>query len=387
MLCEIGIQSSKERISSTYTMPLKLAPGPNGITNIVIPVRLVPTRKAPSTPNALDDFEKIIADTNNTSYTRSFGIDKSLFPEEITTFDAIEKYLPVCIGDDYVKIITPDYLRILFNKYDPIFKKPTDTTLESDITSAQALYNQIVSELKTVIKESIKKYTIKTNYSGDSELLDIIGITETNIAVKNELANNTTATISIDSIPSVDEYYETLQMDDRINSDIELLIVYLAKLSELSAYFSKNENSYRSFIGDMIVRMHGNWKIVNYPRSIINYSAFGFCINGYPYSTKSKEIYSINNILHYHNKLDYYMVYENNVSAVLKFLADIDFSEDENTTAFNKQIEILKNAFGMLLGLLCLKGERKGFKSLKDGTFESDVVKRDPLRTSRREDL
>lgn len=329
--------------------------------------------------NYLDRFsdeEKKSLFKNTIQNSYEFKIDEINLPESATTYDTLIKFLRVCIGSDYIKIIGKETINYFENLYNPIFEKPTNLSTE-EISSNIELFKNTSLELSETLNLISKKY--KALYNSDYKSNNVNGYNITDL-------NNKTSTIKIDKIEDTISYYDKNHMIDKINSDIMTILTFLAYMSELSSNFNKTSNPYRNAVIKIINNMRGNYSITNYYRDIINHSVFNLAISGYPYNTKSRMIYSVNKICNTDNKLKYLQTTLSNIESLTKSFTDFEYFE--NTVDFSDiviQEKNLTNAFAILCNLIALKAELTSYERIFELSFMSDSnVKRDPLRTTPR---
>ena len=160
-----------------------------------------------------------------------------------------------------------------------------------------------------------------------------------------------------------------------VDIEINTLLQYLAILSQISAYIDKNENQYRSFISSMIVNMHGNCDITNYTRSIINHSIFKWVIPEYP----SKDSFSIC-ISDIRTKIKT----EHLIGSILNIESFVRCMDKMLTNQTCSNIEqTLKHTLATICCLIGIKAELISYEKVSSGKFRDEVVRRDPLRTTR----
>lgn len=330
--------------------------------------------------NYLDRFsdeEKKSLFKNTIKNSSEFKIDEINLPESATTYDTLMKFLRVCIGSDYIKILGEDMIDYFTNLYNPIFKKPTDLTSE-EITANIELFKNTSLELSETINLISKKYKALYN-SEDYKSTDLNGYNIQDF-------NDNTSIIKIDKIEDTISYYNKNNMVDKINSDIMTMLIFLAYMSELSSNFNKTANPYRNAVIKVINNMRGNYTITNYYRDIIHHSVFKLAIDGFPFNTKSKMVYTVNKISNIDNKLKYLQTTLSNIEALTK--AFVDFNYFENTVDFSNiviQEKLIINAYAILCDLIALKAELTSYDRIFELSFMSDSnVKRDPLRTTPR---
>lgn len=358
------------------TVELESLARPNDPFTIILPGQYRITNKISNYIDTLLgnslDFKDLFSNTENNQYN-SFGFDVDSLPECVTTYDAIRKFIKVLVGMDYVKIIGEDWFKNLINKYNPEFTKPDDSVDETIITDNQENFKSIACELDRTLTYILKKYTVLVN--GNEEIKNVL-CKHITTEIEDKLLSHVDgkAYIEYDDFPSI---LELLRQYDFSIIDIEIntLLQYLAILSQVSAYIDKNENQYRSFITSMIVNMHGNYDIVNYTRSIINHSIFKWVIPGYP----SKDNFSIcisdiRSKIKTEHLVGSMLNIESFVRCMDKMLTNQNCSNIEQT---------LKHTLATICCLIGIKAELIFYERISSGKFSDEVVRRDPLRTTR----
>lgn len=358
------------------TVELESLARPNDPFTIILPGQYRITNKISNYIDTLLgndlDFKDLFSNTED-NQDNSFGFDVDSLPECVTTYDAIRKFLKVLIGMDYVKILGEDWFSNLINKYNPEFTKPDDSVDESVITNNQENFKSITFELDRTLTYILKKYTVLVN--GNEEIKNVL-CKHITTEIEDKLSSNVDgkAYIEYDDFPSI---LELLRQYDFSLIDIEIntLLQYLAILSQMSAYIDKNENPYRSFITSMIVNMHGNYDIVNYTRSIINHSIFKWIIPEYP----SKDNFSIcisdiKSKIKTDHLIGSILNIESFVRCMDKMLTNQTCSNIEQT---------LKHTLATVCCLMSIKAELISYERISSGKFSDEVVRRDPLITTR----
>ena len=374
-MSNLAIQVVKD--GNVKTVELESLAHPNDPFTIILPGQYRITNK---TSNYIDEllgnnlnFKDLFSNTEN-NQDNSFGFDIDSLPECVTTYDAIRKFLKVLVSMDYVKIIGEDWFNNLINKYNPVFIKPDNSVDENVITTNQENFKSIAYELDKTLTYILKKYTVLVN--GNEEIKNVL-CKHITVEIEDKLLSSVDgkAYIEYDDFPSILELLRQYNFNSLVDIEINTLLQYLAILSQISAYIDKNENQYRSFISSMIVNMHGNYDITNYTRSIINHSIFKWVIPEYPSKdnfstcisdirTKIKTEHLIGSILNI----------ESFVRCMDKMLTNQTCSNIEQT---------LKHTLATICCLIGIKAELISYEKISSGKFSDEVVRRDPLRTTR----
>lgn len=305
---------------------------------------------------------------DKTSEVKSFQSISNFFNNDFTTFKTVKLFLPISISEDYRRILPENFLEDIFANCSDKFVTDKSLSDEQKVLK-QEDYHSKIKLFRNKLINLLKPYTVLNKYDNTID----IGIRKESFNIVNCLAikNNkdiltdkdidrhfpASETIEYVSIPSIKEYINKHNLLKKAKSDIEDILFQLSELSELSAYLPQSINTYRQFAIKIITKMYGNCEQL-YPRSIINYSAFQFCLKDYPFNTKSGRVYSVSNITSsVKNKFEIIDTFYKNIDAVLTFLSDIEFNE---YTEYNSELietETLINAYGICIALCALISE------------------------------
>ena len=324
---------------------------------------------------------------NKTSEVKSFQAISEFFNNDFTTFKTVKVFLPISISEDYRRILPKNFLENIFASCNNKFG--TDKTLtEEQKEQKREDYHNKIKLFRNKLINLLKPYTVLNKYDNTVD----IGIKKESFSIVNYLAiknnkdiltkNDTdrhfpvNETIEYVSIPSIKEYINKHNLLKKAASDIEDILFQLSELSELSAYLPQSTNTYREFAIKIITKMYGNCEQL-YPRSIINYSAFQFCLDNYPFETKSGKVYSISNVsTSVKNKFEIIDIFYKNIDAVLNFLADLEFKEYDNYPLETVEVNTLKNAYGICIGLCALIGEHYYYNKTIMSSLDSCILDR-----------
>ena len=281
----------------------------------------------------------------------------------LSTFKVIEMFLPTCIGFEYIPVLPKDYLSDIFKRCDD--KREFDETVmsEDDKNYYKCEFSNKIVELNKALYYMLDPY-IDIVYSdkGDIEKraeVKTIRYTITPDENNSNLIRSSDITYKI--FPSISEYIERNNLATKALKDVEYLLNEIADISKLSVFVSPEENSYIRFAYRIIRKMKANYT-AKYRRSIVNYSAFGFSAEGYPYNTISKNVYSISDVpSDARNKFVLHDLYNKNEEAVLRFLNDLSFDEKlcgVELDQVNFETKVLCNAYGTIIALISLYAEK-----------------------------
>lgn len=322
---------------------------------------------------------------NVTNDVKSFEFKEYYLRNDLTTFYSIRKFLPISISEDYRRLLPSNFFENVFSSCKEDFS--VDKTLsdkEKDIKREE--YFRTITVLSNRLNEILRPYLALIK--NDNKLTK--GITQT-FTINNCLVDKNnpdiltdkdtdkhypaTSEISYISFPSLRNELRNQKFTELAQSNIRELVNILCVLSNLSAYLFTSENSYRNFVSDIIVSMSGNTNQL-FPRSIINYTAFQFCVKGYPYETPSERVYSISNIgLSIKNKFDLIDVYYKNIDAIFNFFNDLDINEKENDEDNSEyEIRTLKNAYGTCIALCALIGEETYYDKVVSSSLDGSIL-------------
>ena len=290
--------------------------------------------------------------------------------ENYDYFKVIKTFLPIVISEDYRRKIPLNFFEEIFSSCpDELIEIPDDIT-EEELIDKRKKYLDEIESLNGKLKDIINNYA-GLYWSNKNNVFP-----KSKIITRNELPEHTEeyGEIIYDEITSVTERIKDQHLVLNARDYITIILYKLNDLSKLCNYFDKENNSYRKFASDIITRMYGN---VNqrYPRSIINYTAFQFCLDGYPYNTKSERIYSISNITNKtKNKFELIEIFDKNIEAVINFLHDLEWSEKNSDNTFDFELETLKNAFGTCIALCAFIGEQECYRETLTNSLDGSLI-------------
>ena len=319
-----------------------------------------------------------------TEETKSFQLQEYYYNDDLTTFKTIKTFLPIAISEDYKRNLPDDFFENIFSQCDDNFV--VDNSLsDEDILQNRNCYSKDIESLCSVLKKIIKPYVAIAWTDKDFNKFEkhefVINnnlVPKNNPDVGTERAGDLHYPVKdkmiYDEIPSVTDRIKSQKLVLKAREDIETILFALSKLSNLSAYSSKNNNSYRIFTSDIITKMYGNINQL-YPRSIVNYSAFQFCIKDYPFDTKSGRIYSISNVTSsVKNKFELIDVFYKNLDAIISFLNDLEWLEKTDDNVLKYETQVLKNAYGICIGLCAFIGEEEYYRKILTTSLDGNLL-------------
>jgi hypothetical protein len=298
-------------------------------------------------------------------------------PEEMIGFNTITDYLPVSIGL-YNKFLPVDYFKYLFKKCKSMSEEdapPKDEILSAykykyKINELRSFINIIISRYKQQVKETdILEDKDNTSFLKE-ERHDIIDKLITMGDIINDSEEQQTSVIKYLTTHPHPKYTEKNFIINHIDKDVTDLIT---RLYTLSLYSQSNDkkyfDSFKLFCQNIIVHMRANPN-VQYPKSIINYTCFMYNVDGYPFLTPSKRIYSINNYInHLDNKFQNVIIYMKNTDALISYLYDIRFKTNEEINSILKREWILRTAYCLCLALLAYRSEFIEYQTITTNLF------------------
>ena len=318
-----------------------------------------------------------------TEEVKNFQFQELYYNNDITNFKTVKTFLPIMISEDYNRKMPIDFFDDIFShctKSFEIDKTLSDSEKEQKCIEYSKEIEDFNSELRKMLlpytsltwsnsKTEFEKHAIKTRNELVDKINPLVG-TEQNPTTHYPV----NAELIYDDIPSVTSRIINQKLVVRAKNDITTILYKLSDLSDLSAYLTNSQNTYRTFTSDIITKMFGN---VNqrYPRSIINYSAFQFCIKGYPYETKSERVYSISNVTsNIKNKYELVEIFNKNIDAIINFLHDLEWSEKTAENYIDYEIETLKNAYGICIALCAFIGEQECYKEILTNSLDGSLI-------------
>lgn len=294
----------------------------------------------------------------------------------LSTFKVIEMFLQTCIGFDYVRVLPKDYLSNIFRKCDD--KREFDITRmdDDDKNYYRCEFSNKITELNRALYYMLDQYTdIIFSDKGDIDRRAEVKTKRYTITSTDEGNSNLIRSpdITYKIFPSIKEYIERNDLATKALKDVEYLLNELADISKLGIFVDVEENSYMRFTYRIIRKMKANYTAA-YPRSIINYSAFEFSAEGYPYNTISKNIYSVSDSpSDIKNKFVLHDLYNKNVDAILRFLNDLSFDDKlcgVPLDRVNFETKVLCNVYGSIIALLSLYAE----KTMNDNLLNNSLM-------------
>lgn len=331
---------------------------------------------------------------NVTNDVKSFEFKEYYLRNDITTFSSVKKFLPISISEDYRRLLPNNFFDEIFSTCKDNFSENNNSLSYEEKESKRQEYFQSISDLSKCLSAIIKPYVslIKSDKSVQKGTIETFIINNCLVDKNNKdiLTDKDTdrhypaeSKISYISFHSLRNEIKSNNFVDLALKNVKDLIVKLCELSNLSAYLTVSENSFRSFVSDIITSMSGNTNQL-FPRSIINYTAFQFCIKGYPYETPSERIYSVSNVnLSIKNKFDLIDVFYKNLDAIFNFFDDININDKEvNENNKDFEIRILKNAYGTCIILCALIGEMNFYDRIISSSLDGSILNNHSLMNS-----
>jgi hypothetical protein len=292
-------------------------------------------------------------------------------PDNLIGFKTIVDYLPISIGL-YHQFLPSDYFPDVFKQCKNYFtsKPEASANLASD-------YQMLLGNLRLLIDETV------TRYKGQVKEIDMLNDQDSFFKEERHYIIDNLKKLG-DADPE-DEDVQTFVVKylttyphpnltekkaliEHIDSDVFVLLSRLYEISEYAALFDPSEcNSFKRFCENIIIHMRAN-RAEKYPKSIVNYSCFMYSIKNYPYCTPTKRIYSINNYSNTSgNKFHNVIIYMKNTDALISYLYDIRFKNNEG--AFIKEEWILRLAYCLCIALLAYRSEYVEYQAVSQNLF------------------
>lgn len=292
----------------------------------------------------------------------------------LSSFRVVADFLPVAISNDYIEALPDKFLSKLFA--DITRKSVIDFSHlpNSDRETLAKDYSKRIDNLNKslyAINRFYTKYTISEDpkrieeYAkyriidsrSMAELLNCVCCSPILVKLKGD---QLAADIDFPKFPTVDEFVKYERFADHALQDVEYILSELGGCAKICTILRDSENSFLKFGNDLYNYMHGNIKSV-FKRDIINYTAFKYAVNGYPYRTISRRLYSVRNVEGVQNKFVLHDLYTNNVKSILTGLSDMTFGR----TTIKGQVldqdmyesKVLMNAYATCILLIALHGE------------------------------
>jgi len=318
-----------------------------------------------------------------TEEVKNFQFQELYYNNDVTNFKTVKTFLPIMISEDYHRKIPLDFFNDIFSQCTTKFeidKSLTEDERDKKCEEYSKEVEDLCVELKKIIlpyislawsneKTKFEKHSIKTR----NDLIDKINpfVGTLNNPTSHYPVN---ANLVYDEIPSVTGRIKSQKLVVKAKNDIAEILYKLSDLSDLSAYLSNSQNTYRAFTSDIITKMYGNVNQL-YPRSIVNYTAFQFCLKGYPYETKSERVYSISNVTpNIKNKYELLEIFMKNIDAIISFLHDLEWTEKNEENYLEFEVETLKNAFGICIALCAFIGEQECYRETLTNSLDGALI-------------
>lgn len=280
----------------------------------------------------------------------------------VSSFETIKLFFPQAIGAEYFKALPNNYFHDIFKRIEDRKEYDLCRMSEDDINYYRCEFSNEIVKLNRSIYYMIKKYTSIIS-SPDPDDINSTKITKKAFRIFSNLPadDDETAMLMYCDFPSIDEYYERNNLFSKTLEDVESIMNSLSNIALLSRCVTHdNENSYLEFVYNIFEHMHGNPKAI-FTRGIVNYTAFKFCAEGYPYNTLSERIYSVSDIPEIRNKNSLYKYYLKNLEALVNFLNDLSFSDcscGQKLSENEFEVKALKNAYGVMIALVAMYAEK-----------------------------
>lgn len=281
----------------------------------------------------------------------------------VSSFETIKLFFPQAIGIEYFKALPNNYFHDVFKRIDEKKEYDLCSMSEDDLNYHRCEFSNKIIKLNRSIYYMIRKYITVISSPDPEEINSSYKIIRKAYRVFSNLPadDSETADIEYTYFPTIEEYYENNKLFSKLLEDVEYIMDELSDIALLSRFVKfDNENSYLKFIYDIFKHMHGNPKAI-FKRGIVNYTAFEFCVNGYPYNTPSERIYNVSDIPDIRNKTSLYKYYSKNLDALVTFLNDLSFSDrccGQKLSETDFEVKALKNAYGVMIALIALYAEK-----------------------------
>ncbi|MDR1202710.1 MAG: hypothetical protein LBL58_13940 [Tannerellaceae bacterium] len=297
-----------------------------------------------------------------------------LIPEELIGFNTITSYLPVGIGL-YNKFLPADYFKYLFKKCKSLSteEKPPQNEIFSAYKNKVYELTSFINSIISRYKQQVKETDILGNKDNDSflkeERHDILDRLIMSGDIDGDSEEQQTFVIKYLTTHPHPEYTDKNFIIEHIDKDVCDLVTRLYEISQFSPNEEKKHfDSFKLFCQNIIVHMRAN-HLVQYPKSIINYTCFMYDIEGYPYLTPSRRIYSINNYCNaIDNKFSNVIIYMKNTDALISYLYDITFKGDDVDPILRREW-ILRTAYCLCLALLAYRSEFVEYQTVTHNLF------------------
>lgn len=327
---------------------------------------------------SIHNIQRTVDKTNKVG---SFEFNINELQDDLMNFDTLSKIMQIVISDDYNRFLPKDFWKNNFANCN--FEYSCNPNLSTDeILKKQNDYSKDVESLRIRLGEIIKPYTFFTNHDQSLQKQETIKVNNYLVSKSDGIGSDSDTDrhfpISVDltytDFLSVRKHIQKLDLISLAEEDIKLILKLLSNISAESAYLTSATNSFKSFLTDLIFKIYGNVSKV-YPKSIINYAVFQFCLDKYPYETPSGRLYSISNINpNLKNKFEIIDIYYKNIDAILSFINDISFIQETDTNKKQFETNVLKNAYGLIMALSAFIAEENTYQVITSSSLDGAII-------------
>ena len=322
-----------------------------------------------------------------TPSTGEIQITEQELNTRLTTFEVVKRFLPKAIGKEYESVLPKNFFLDCFNDCVDEYELDHNTITEDERNEKTLEFDEKLTDLCKFIVKTIRSITCMLYSDGRSKIKDS-DIQYESFTIKNKLVVGkqcercdrpfeeggdhypVESKIKYIQFPSIKKIVSKRSTIDDLLDSIPKILYKLNELSNISAYIDPKNNPFRKFAASVWIYMKGNYE-TDFPRSVVNYSAFQFAVPGYPFNTPTSRIYSVANLPSaVTNKLQINDVFIKNISAFTDYLCDalniFSFKNISDLTSDDKTV-IIKNVYASVISILGLYGEVKLWEKVNNG--------------------
>ena len=322
-----------------------------------------------------------------TPSTGEIQITEQELNTRLTTFEVVKRFLPKAIGKEYESVLPKNFFLDCFNDCVDEYELDHNTITEEERVEKTLEFDDKLSDLCKLILKTIKPIT-SVVYSDDKFKIKESDLQYESFTIKNKLVVGkecercgrefeeggehypVESEIKYIQFPSIKKIVSKKNNVENLIESIPRILYKLNELSNISAFIDPRENAFKKFAASVWIYMKGNYES-DFPRSIVNYSAFQFAVPGYPFNTPSRRIYSVSNLPRVvTNKLQIEEVFIKNITALTDYLCDatrlLSVENISKLSSDDKTI-VVKNIYASIISIISLYGEVKLWEGINDG--------------------
>lgn len=324
-----------------------------------------------------------------TPSTGEIQITEQELNTRLTTFEVVRRFLPKAIGKEYESVLPKNFFLDCFNDCVDEYELDHNTITRDECVEKTLEFDEKLSDLCKFILKTIRPIT-SVVYSDDKFKVKESDLQYESFTIKNKLVVGkecercgrtfeeggehypVESNISYIQFPSLKKIVSKRTIINDLIESVPKILYKLNELSNISAYIDPKENVFKKFAASVWIYMKGNYES-DFPRSIVNYSAFQFAVPGYPFKTPTSRIYSVSNVPNnVTNKLQIEEVFIKNITALTDYLCDATkllSVDDVSELSVDDKTIVVKNIYASIIVILSLYGEVKLWEDVINGNI------------------